>query len=219
MSVGAIPCGRPLTRSSCARVIPQYGRATTRVAPTDSHSLVRAGLAPALFYDLRSGYQVQDYLLVIRSGVGTATGIRVALIGPAGEVPGGVLVVVSTSPQGDEGLVLDEDLLDTLDGLHLHALIRGRGILVQELVGCGIVPGCEVELALANLRTVQVLIVQVVWRGATNHTTEHHLVVKLAIRAQGVVIVLANRHVVDLDTNSLCLGLDHLRGCVPVGKG
>src|SRR5881227_4161253 len=105
---------------------------------------------------------MQDDLLVIGSSVGATTGIRVALIGPSGEVPGGVLVVVSASPQGNERLVIDEDLLDTLDSLLLHSLISGRGVLVQELVGRGIVPGDEVELALADLSAVQVLIVQVV---------------------------------------------------------
>src|SRR5216684_1204937 len=70
---------------------------------------------------LRNGLQMQDYLLVIRGSVGTATGIRVALIGPTGEVPGGVLVVVSAGPQGNERLVLDEDLLDILDSLLLRS--------------------------------------------------------------------------------------------------
>src|SRR5712692_1985643 len=122
---------------------------------------------------LRNGLQMQDYLLVIRGSVGTTTGIRVALIGPTGEVPGGVLVVVSAGPQGNERLVLDEDLLDILDSLLLRSGIGGRGINIQELVGCGVVPGHEVELALADLSAVQVLIVQVVRSGATNHTTEH----------------------------------------------
>src|SRR5207253_2049643 len=126
--------------------------------------------------ELRNGLQVQDYLLDIRSCVRATTGIRVALIGPSGEVPGGVLVVVSASPQGNEWLVLDEDLLDTLDSLLLRSRIGGRSILVQEIVGCRIVPGHEVELALADLSTVQVLIVQVIWSGATNNTTEHQLV-------------------------------------------
>src|SRR5438105_1903653 len=98
---------------------------------------------------------MQDHLLIIRSSVRTAAGIRIVLIGPSREVLRGVLVVVSTSPQGNERLVLDEDLLDTLDSLLLHRRIRGRGVLVQVIVGCGIVPSHEVELALANLSTVQ----------------------------------------------------------------
>src|SRR5437667_231022 len=102
---------------------------------------------------------MQDYLLVIRASVRTTTRIRVILIGPAGEVLGRVLVVVSTSPQRNERLVLDEDLLDTLDSLLLRRKIGGRGILVQELVGCGILPGDKVEFTLADLSTVQVLIV------------------------------------------------------------
>src|SRR5438128_6551298 len=121
--------------------------------------------------ELRNGLQVQDHLLDIRGRVRTTTGIRVALIGPSGEVPGGVLVVVSASPQGNKWLVLDEDLLDALDSLLLRSRISGRSILVQEIVGCRIVPGHEVELALADLSAVQVLIVQVIWSGATNHTT------------------------------------------------
>src|SRR5215469_13852369 len=55
------------------------------------------------------GLQVQDYYLVVRSSVGTATGIWVALIGPPGEVPGGVLVVISASPQRKERLVINKD--------------------------------------------------------------------------------------------------------------
>src|SRR2546421_4743513 len=171
------------------------------------------------FTKLRNGLQVQDYLLDIRGSVRTTAGIGVALIGPSGEVPGGVLVVVSASPQGNERLVIDEDLLDTLDSLLLHSLISGRGILVQELVGRGIAPGDEVELALANLSTVQVLIVQVVGGGTANHTTEHQLVVILAICAQGVVVVLTNRHVFDFDANSLRLVRDQLCRRVPVGIG
>src|SRR2546425_11584266 len=80
---------------------------------------------------MSNGHQVQDDLLVIRGSVRTTTGIRVALIGPAGEILGGVLVVVSPSPQRNEGLVVDEDLLDTCDSLLLHRHIRGGGILLQ----------------------------------------------------------------------------------------
>src|SRR5437763_5467988 len=162
---------------------------------------------------------MQDDLLVIGSSVGATTGIRVALIGPSGEVPGGVLVVVSASPQGNERLVLDENLRNTLNSLLLHSWIRGRGILVQELVGCGIVPGHKIELALPDLSTVQVLIVQVVRSGATNHTTEHQLVIILAICAQGIVVVLANRHVFDFDSNSLRLVRDQFCRRISVGVG
>jgi len=162
---------------------------------------------------------MQDYLLVVRTGVRTTTGIRVVRIGPAREVPGGVFVVVSASPQGNERLVLDEDLLDTHDRLLLHSLIRGRGILVQELVGCGIVPGHEVELALADLSTVQVLIVQVIRGGTTNHTTEHQLVVILAIRAEGVVVVLTNSYVLDFDANRPGLVRDQFCRRIPIGIG
>src|SRR2546421_12983377 len=138
---------------------------------------------------------MQDYLLDIGSSVRTTAGIRVALVRPSGEVPGGVLVVVSASPQGNEWLVLDEDLLDTLDSLLLRGRISGRSILVQESVGCGVVPGHEVELALADLSTVQVLIVQVIWSGAAHHTTEHQLGVILAICTESVVVILTHRHV------------------------
>src|SRR5215467_326739 len=148
---------------------------------------------------------MQDYLLVIGSSVGTATGIGVALIGPTGEMYSGVLVVVSPSPEWNERLVLDEDLLDTLNSLLLRRGISGCSILIQQLVGRGIVPRHEVELTLPNLCTIEVLIVQVVRSRTTNHTTEHHLVVILAICAQGIVVVLTNRHIFDFDANSLCL--------------
>src|SRR5437763_11922285 len=175
------------------------------------HTLVDvnwAGLAPAQFYVLLGGYQVQDDLLIIRGSVGAAAGVGMALVGPTGEVQSGVFVVVSASPQGNERLVLDEDLLDSLDSLLLHSGIGGRGILVQVLVGCGVVPADEVEFARADLVAVQVLIVQVVRSGAANHTTEHHLVVKLAISAQGVVVVLTNGDVFDLDAYTFRLGGD-----------
>src|SRR5437763_3447295 len=168
---------------------------------------------------LLNGLQVQDYLLDIRGSVWTAAGIRVALIGPSGEVPGGVLVVVSASPQGNEWLVLDEDLLDTLDSLLLRSRISGRSILVQEIVGCGVVPGHEVELALADLSTVQVLIVQVIWSGAAHHTTEHQLVVILAICTESVVVILTHRHVFDFDAHSLRLVRDQFCGRILVRIG
>ena len=38
--------------------------------------------------ELLDGLQVQDDLLDIRGSVRTATGIRIALIGPSGEIPG-----------------------------------------------------------------------------------------------------------------------------------
>src|SRR5579859_157993 len=175
--------------------------------------------SPPSIYKLRSGCQVQDDLLDVRGSVGAATGVRIAGGGPAGEVPGGVFVVVSASPQGDEGLILDEDLLDTLDGLHLHALVGGRGVLVQELVGFGVVPGDKVGLALTDQGTVQVVVVQVVRRRATNHAAEHHLIIKLAIRAQGVVVVLRDGDIVDLNAHGLRFRLDQLRRRVPVRIG
>src|SRR5205823_4686859 len=138
---------------------------------------------------------MQDHHLDIRRSVRTTAGIRVVLIRPSSEVFGGVLVVVSASPQGNVGLVLDEDFLDTHDSLLLHSWIGGRGILGQVTISFGIVPGYEVELALSNLSAIQVLIVQVVRGGTTNHTTEHQLVVILPICAQGVVVVLTNCHV------------------------
>src|SRR5690349_20959102 len=42
--------------------------------------------------------QVQDDLLVVGGSIRTATGIQIALVGPTGEIPGRVLVVVSASP-------------------------------------------------------------------------------------------------------------------------
>src|SRR5256885_5259381 len=80
---------------------------------------------------LRDGLQVEDYLLDVGCGVWAAAGVWVSLVRPPGEVPGGVLVVVGAGPQGDERLVVDEDLLDTLDSLLLYSLVSGRGILVQ----------------------------------------------------------------------------------------
>ena len=72
---------------------------------------------------LLNGLQVQDYLLDIRGRVRTTTGIRVALIGPSGEVPGGVFIVVSARPQRNEWLICDENLLNTLHSLLLAGLI------------------------------------------------------------------------------------------------
>src|SRR5579871_1218035 len=74
---------------------------------------------------LRNGLQVQDDLFDIGGSIGAAARIGVGRVGPAGEVPGGVLVVVRARPQRDEGLVLDEDLLDTVDGLLLHVRVGG----------------------------------------------------------------------------------------------
>src|SRR5579884_882320 len=119
--------------------------------------------------------QVQDDLFIIRGSVRAATGVWITLIGPTCEVPSGVLVVVSTRPQRNEWLVVDEDLLDTHDRLLLHRGICGRGVLIQEPVSCRIVPGHEIELTLTNLSTVQILVVQVERCRATNHTTEHQL--------------------------------------------
>src|SRR5947209_12868362 len=146
---------------------------------------------------------MQDHHFDIWRSVRTTTGIRVTGIRPSGEVFSGVLVVVSASPQGNEGLVLDEDFLDTHDSLLLYSWISGRGILGQVTVSFRIAPGDEVELALTDLSAIQVLIVQVVRSGATNHTTEHQLIVIFPICAQGVVVVLTNCHVFDFDANSL----------------
>src|SRR5260370_40711430 len=92
-------------------------------------------------------------------------------------------------------------------------------MLAQELGGWWIVLGREVGFALGDLGAAQVIVVQVVWRGAADHAAEHQLVVNLSICAQGVVVVLGNRHVFDLDASSFGLGLDQLRRRVPVGIG
>lgn len=126
---------------------------------------------------------MQDHLLGIWTCIWAPTGIGIVLIRPTSEVPGGVLVVVSASPQGNERLICDEDLLNALNGLLLCSRIGGRGVLVQVLVGCSIVPGYVVEPALANLSTIEVLIVQIVWSRATNHTAEHQLVVIFTVSA------------------------------------
>src|SRR6202043_2008773 len=61
--------------------------------------------------------------------------------------------------------------------------------------------------------------VQIIGSWSTNHATKHQLVVVLPIGTQSIVVVLANCHIFDFDTNRFGLIGDQFCGGVPVGVG
>ena len=88
--------------------------------------------------------------------------------------------------------------------------------MVQVLVGCRIVPAYIVGLALTNLSTMEVVIVQIVRSGTSKHATEHHLIVILTLSEEGVVVVFTHCYVLDFDTNGPGLVSDQFCSRVPV---
>src|SRR5207244_13539027 len=81
----------------------------------------------------------QEHLLPVRSIPWRRCGVRVVFGRPAGEDLGVVLVPGDALGHGDHGDLLEHDLLDLIHDLVLLSRVCGRGELLDELVGVGVV--------------------------------------------------------------------------------
>ena len=82
------------------------------------------------------------HLLVVsrRQLVGGADRVEVLRGGPAGPVLGAVLVELHGVEHRDDRKIISHDARQALNGLLLRRRIRGRGVLVQKLIGLRVVP-------------------------------------------------------------------------------